>query len=265
MQFGAMNFPVLPVLEEIETFARLGFDYVELAMDPPMAHYTTISKLKKKIVQTLEANHLGVVCHLPTFVATADLTDSIRKASILEMRHSLEVAADVGAQKVVLHPSMASGMGAYVLATVKHLALDFVSQMASAARKLDLTLCLENMMPGNRIGVEVDDLEEFFAHAPDLTLTLDTGHANIGDRHGQRLKTLLERFGGRIGHLHISDNAGQRDEHLAVGHGTVDFRALVRHLKSEGYADTITLEVFDTDRRMLVDSREKIAFLFAEE
>jgi hypothetical protein len=28
MQFGAMNFPVMPVLDEIETFARLGFDYL---------------------------------------------------------------------------------------------------------------------------------------------------------------------------------------------------------------------------------------------
>jgi hypothetical protein len=39
MRFGAMNFPVVPVLDEIETFARLGFDYLELAMDPPMAHH----------------------------------------------------------------------------------------------------------------------------------------------------------------------------------------------------------------------------------
>ena len=42
MQFGAMNFPVTPVLDEIETFARLGFDYLELAMDPPMAHHSNL-------------------------------------------------------------------------------------------------------------------------------------------------------------------------------------------------------------------------------
>jgi len=37
MHYGAMNFPVLPVLEEIDAIAGMGFDYLELAMDAPMA------------------------------------------------------------------------------------------------------------------------------------------------------------------------------------------------------------------------------------
>lgn len=35
MQFGAMNYPIRPVLEEIEVIGTLGFDYRELAMDAP--------------------------------------------------------------------------------------------------------------------------------------------------------------------------------------------------------------------------------------
>ena len=41
MRFGAMNFPVSPILQEIEAFAALGFDFLELAMDPPAAHVST--------------------------------------------------------------------------------------------------------------------------------------------------------------------------------------------------------------------------------
>jgi len=37
MKYGAMNFPVKPVLEEIQKISDLGFDYVELALDPPCA------------------------------------------------------------------------------------------------------------------------------------------------------------------------------------------------------------------------------------
>ena len=184
-------------------------------------------------------------------------------ASVLEMLRSLEVAADIGAQKVVLHPSMAGGMGAYVLDTVKQLALDFIAQMADAARPLGLTLCLENMMPRNRIGVEPEDLEEIFAHVAGLKMTLDTGHANIGDRRGRRLIAFVDRFGSRIEHLHISDNSGHCDDHLAVGQGTVNFKSVVRRLQTMGYDDTITLEVFDADRRLLVNSRETIASMFA--
>jgi len=265
MQFGAMNFPVTPVVEEIETLAQLGFDYLELAMDPPMAHYSTIIKEKKAIVRALEGHDLGLVCHLPTFVSTADLTASIRQASIREVQRSIEVAADLGAKKVVLHPSMAGGMGAFVLDTVKTYAIDFISLMAQTAQELDLTLCLENMMPRNRIGVEPDVFEVLLGPVPGLKLTLDTGHANIGDRRGRRLKGLVDRFGDRIGHLHISDNSGKRDDHWAVGRGTVRFADLMNRLKAVGYDATMTLEVFDADRRMLVKSRALVEAMLRED
>ena len=261
MQFGAMNFPVTPVLQEIEAFARLGFDYLELAMDPPMAHHSTVSSNRAAIVNSLRDNGLGLVCHLPTFVSTADLTESIRQASITEMRRSMEVAADLGARKIVLHPSMARGMGAFVLDTVYACAMDFLSEMVSLAETLDLTLCLENMFPFNGIGVEPDDFEKWLQRFPGLMLTLDTGHANIDDRRGKRLKEFFDRFGHRIGHFHLSDNRGKRDDHLAVGQGTVKFAVVVERIKALGYDDTITLEVFDADRRILVESRERIEAL----
>lgn len=262
MQFGAMNFPVTPLLEEIDAFARLGFDYLELTMDPPMAHHRILSTMSADIVRALNANDMGLICHLPTFLTTADLTDRLRQASLAEMQDSLNIAAKLGAAKVVLHPSMASGMGAHVLQTVKTYAFDFLAGMVTAAGQLGITICLENMFPRNRLGVEPDDFEEIFTQFPALQLTLDTGHANIDDRRGRRLKGLVDRFGDRIGHLHVSDNSGRLDDHLAVGQGTVKFEGLVKRLKARGYDDTITLEVFDPDRRLLVESRERIKALF---
>jgi sugar phosphate isomerase/epimerase len=52
------------------------------------------------------------------------------------------------------------------------------------------------------------------------------------------------------------------DDHLAVGQGTINFGDLVRRLKTLGYDDTVTLEVFDANRQMLVASREQIRALF---
>lgn len=263
MQFGAMNFPVMPVIEEIEIFARLGFDYLELAMDPPMAHYSVISANRADIARALHDSGLGLVCHLPTFVSTADLTESLRRASVMEMRRSLDVAVDLGAKKVVLHPSIAGGMAAFVPATAKAYSFDFLAEMVDAARDLSISVCLENMFPRNLLGVQPEDFDEIFRLFPSLMLTLDTGHANIDSERQSRLMGLVERFGDRIGHLHFSDNHGKRDDHLPVGKGNVDFADLVRRLKKIGYDDTITLEVFDKDRRLLVESRERIKALFA--
>ncbi len=259
-----MNFPILPVLDEIDSFARMGFDYLELAMDPPMAHHSTLFAGKKELIMALKDNGLGLVCHLPTFLTTADLTESLRRASVAEMLLSLNVAVELGAKKVVLHPSMASGMGAFVLTTVKGYAFEFLSEIVAAARQLDVTICLENMFPRNLLGVVPDDFEEFFRVFPSLKLTLDTGHANIADPQGRRMQHLVERFGKRLGHLHFSDNKGKRDDHLAIGEGSINFSELVHNLKAIGYDDTLTLEVFDKDRGKLVASRERLKILFAD-
>jgi hypothetical protein len=46
MLYGAMNFPVKPVLEELESLSLLGFDFLERAMDPPAAHYAAVRDQK---------------------------------------------------------------------------------------------------------------------------------------------------------------------------------------------------------------------------
>jgi len=260
MQFGAMNFPVLPVLEEIEAIGRLGFDYVELAMDPPMAHYRVIAANKNDIVNALGNNGLDLVCHMPTFVSTADLTESIRRASVTEMHRSLELAIELGASKVVLHPSVVSGLGSFVMDTVRGYAYEFLQEITAAAGGMEI--CLENMFPRYMSGVEPHDFEEIFREFPSLKLTLDTGHANIDDKSGKRLLHLAENFGERIGHLHISDNRGRRDDNFSVGKGSIDFDELIRQLQQIGYDSTVTFEVFEEDRQMLVDSRERIKEMF---
>jgi sugar phosphate isomerase/epimerase len=258
MKFGAMNFPINPVLQEIDTFAKLEFDYIEIAMDAPMAHYSILSENQKAITQRLTENSMGIICHLPTFVTTADLTESLRRASVTEMQRSLSVAADLGTQKVVLHPSMVFGMGAFVIDTVIGYALDFISEMVDAAKRLDITICLENMMPRNKLGVEPDDFAELFSTFPSLMLTLDTGHANLADYTGNRLNDLVERFSDRIGHLHFSDNLGRSDDHLAIGKGTINFKKLIKKIKATGYDDSLTLEVFEDNRQSLVQGRNLI-------
>lgn len=256
MLYGAMNFPILPVLKEINTIAELGFDYLELSMDQPEAHYSTVSENHTAIRKALETHGMGIVCHMPTFVSTADLTDSIRRASVTEMKRSLSVSADLGAEKVVLHPSMISGMGSYVPEKAKGYAFDFLSEMVDQADKLGVVICLENMMPHNGFGYEPDELDIIFRTLPQLEFTLDSGHANLGDKEGNRLFKMVERFGDRIGHVHLSDNRGIHDDHLALGRGNINFHGLVKMLHSIGYDNTITLEVFDGDRSLLAESRE---------
>ena len=256
MFYGAMNFPILSVLDEIHTFAELGFDYFELTMDQPEAHYSNISADVVAITKALHDHGMGIICHMPTFVSSADLTESIRKASVTEIKRSFSVAADLGAEKVVLHPPMISGMGAYVPDKARAYAFEFLSEMVELSQTLGVAICLENMMPRNNFGVEPAEFETIFRRFPSLQLTFDTGHANLGENGKVRFQELVKQFGDRIGHVHLSDNRGRYDEHLPLGSGNIDFKRLANDLKSLKYKGTVTFEVFDDDRQMLVKSRE---------
>ena len=256
MQYGAMNFPVLPLINEIDRIAALGFDYLELAMDPPMAHYTVLENKVTAIKTALKERGLALVCHLPTFVSIADLTDSIRQASLAEMLASLKTAAGLGAAKVVFHPGAIHGMAHFVPDTARRYCLQSLDAINHLATELDLTLCIENMFPGYGAFFKADEYDLIFERYPAMQMTLDTGHAHIGAVDGSRIKQFVERFAPRIDHLHISDNAGVADEHLPPGNGSINFQWLVKNLKAAGFDATVTFEIFTGNPGDLKSSRE---------
>lgn len=262
MKYGAMNFPIKPVLEEVRKISELGFDYFELAMDPPCAHYATLLDLEQELIQTLDQAALGLVCHLPTFVYTADLTPAIRKISLAEMIHSLRAAARLGAQKAVVHPSFISGLGPFVMEAATGYARESLAAIIKEGENLGIQLCLENMFPRYHSWFEPVHFEPVFKEFPLLKMTLDTGHANMGDPGRTRLYEFIQRFPDRIGHVHVSDNGGNRDDHLPVGQGNINFKKFANLLAHAGYHDTLTLEIFSPNPEDLHESREKIARMF---
>ena len=64
MLYGAMNFPIRPVLEEIHAIGSLGLDYLELAMDNPEAHYIVLRQQRDAIQQALDHYGMSLICHL---------------------------------------------------------------------------------------------------------------------------------------------------------------------------------------------------------
>ncbi len=262
MLYGAMNSPLRPLFDEVKEIASLGFDFLELTMDPPHAHYSEILRQKKAFLSALDRNRLALVCHLPTFVSTADLTESLREASIREPVQSLKVAADLHPLKIVLHPSFIQGLGAAMIERARPYAMQALDRVLGEADRLSAVVCVENLFPRSLSLVHPTDFDVVFQKFPSARLTLDTGHAHIGDQGEERATAFIRRFGGRIGHIHASDNSGREDEHLPIGVGTVDYTKIVSALTGIGYDGTITLEVFSRDRDYLKISREKLSGLF---
>ena len=101
---------------------------------------------------------------------------------------------------------------------------------ARVARKADLPFCLEPRV-GEMIS-NTDALLRLMDHVNEANFgaVLDTAH-----QHAQKeiLPLSVEKLGSRIMYLHVADNDGKINEHLALGEGTVDwagvFQALDKH------------------------------------
>jgi sugar phosphate isomerase/epimerase len=257
MKYGAMNFPIKPLLREIEEIAELGFDYVELTIDPPEATPKRILAQKSSIRGLLNRYKIGIIGHLPTFVLTSDLYESLRTASVQENFEALEAAAELGIEKVTLHPGYITGLGKFVLDRAKRHGMDSIESILKKAVNLNITLCIENLFPQAHFLSFPHEFQEVFEAFPELQLTLDIGHANLGGGKNKSSE-FIHRYGYRIGHVHGNDNFGKEDNHLPVGAGIIDFEKILKELKEIRYDETITLEVFSKDRDYLKISKEKI-------
>jgi sugar phosphate isomerase/epimerase len=93
---------------------------------------------------------------------------------------------------------------------------------------------------------------------------LDTSHTAVA-RHD--LLEVRARFGDRLRHVHLSDNAGRGwDSHLPPGHGVLPLDRFLDELAASAFAGTVSLEVdlrtwmrdASSLERVMVEMRERV-------
>lgn len=228
---------------------RAGFDGVEFLCEPPW-HPAGWPAGLVRAVRTA-ARGLALSMHAP--VADVNLMSPhprVRALAEEEVAATLALAAALGAGSVTFHLGYRPAMGTAHDPPWSE-ALAAAERLRDHAHALGVDLCLENdpKLPGAYLW----DLARFRGVVEDLGLrgTLDLGHAWLA--HGaealDHLPSLLPAL--RVVHLH--DNRGTGDEHLALGEGTVDLTRAWAVLSSVPVA---VIEVKDPDG--LRRSRERL-------
>jgi sugar phosphate isomerase/epimerase len=118
--------------------------------------------------------------------------------------------------------------------------VDSIGACADEAERANLKFCLEP-----RVGEIISNTDALLrlmdaVDADNFGAVLDTGH-----QHAQKeiLPLSVEKLGSRIHYLHVSDNDGQTNEHLAVGRGTVDWDGLFTALKKHAFSGYVAVDV----------------------
>jgi sugar phosphate isomerase/epimerase len=81
--------------------------------------------------------------------------------------------------------------------------------------------------------------------SPLLRFCLDVGHHRLFSRTS--LREWIDQLGPVLGMLHLHDNHGRLDDHLALGQGSIDFQVFFALLKERGLHPFITLEPHQED------------------
>ena len=215
---------ILPFLEDLKV------DYCEIINEYPL------NEVENEI---FESYSIKTTVHSPiSDMNLASPNESIRKASIEQIKKSISLANQLDAEVVVVHPGQIPFLARIFQEKILEHNFNSLKDCAVYADEMGVKMCIENMpdMEGylfkdiNHLNYLADQLGVF--------MTLDVGHAhNTGFSTEEMIKP------SRLKHIHLSDNDGSFDNHEALGKGTIDFDNLLKNLKNINYSGVLTVEV----------------------
>nr|WP_319376559.1 sugar phosphate isomerase/epimerase family protein [uncultured Methanoregula sp.] len=157
-------------------------------------------------------------------VNIAAVSERMRSASIDVLAEVLAASARIGAEHLVVHP----GFSPYEQVKDRSIAslLRSLDDLVLLQEEHGVRICIENMGAWECCHFRTPAfLPELVSRG--LGCTLDCGHA--------RLNGNLDEFlsDGRFCHVHLHDNGGTVDDHIACGAGTIDFPGVMRQLPQQ--------------------------------
>ncbi|MGH7263972.1 MAG: sugar phosphate isomerase/epimerase family protein [Candidatus Rokuibacteriota bacterium] len=232
---------------------RHGVGWLEFSCQNPVNFPQTFDRRRLRAVRRL-VDRSGIRCglHSASFVNTAEIMPTVRKAAAAHLREYVDLTAALGCEYLVVHCGFHFSV---YLDTVRKALHDVMAGAVDYAERRGVPLVIENMnpLPGDSefqyLGVTAGELADLFRRIPSpyLALALDVAHCHLvpGGVAG-----FIRAFPERIRAVQLSDNRGRVDEHLAVGDGTIDFGALLRRLGRIGFTGPLIIELFDVPRKL---------------
>ena len=212
-----------------------------------------------KIAKVLQDNNLSCTLHAPFFeLAPGALDPEILKASRNKLRKAFRLIPIFQPKSIVCHLNFEENKQGYKMEAWEAAALPTWQELAGIAQKNNCRMMLENTYEKTPAAHE-RILSRLSKEAAGFCL--DVGHLLCFAK--SRWQEWLPQLLPWLGHLHLHDNDGTRDQHLALGLGSFNFQELFEYLAQQKVSPLITLEphseedlwsAFDyLDRTLLLD------------
>ncbi len=216
-----------------------------------MITYSELILLNNDVVQNVETllnlsdRKAGIELMMDGKAWDCNLTaqrEVLRVAAYDLHKEAIDIAAKIDASYVVVHPGFL-GSPAFDREEGCEMAYEQMAKLAAYADNAGVKLAMENVgYKGQSIYTE-EEFPAFLDNLPDNTYFLiDTGHAFL---NGWDIPALIRKTNNRLIGLHLHDNNGLSDDHLAIGKGKIHWGPIfeaIKELYDQGIEPELVLE-----------------------
>lgn len=240
-----MSQPQIYVNVRVNQFQHEDFGFLSVQNLQPEIYFsgedidTASDERFEAIRQEIATGSFKPIFHAPFYDLNFGAHDSkLRLLSEERVLWALQTAKRYGASQMVVHP----GYGPWVLAKHFHSWLERakpgLGRIVTQAKEAGIRLAFENIFDDK----PEDLLELITSFATDkVGFCFDLGHFNLFSH--APMKQWLDVLGPHIFEVHLHDNLGDRDDHIAIGDGTVKYGPLIAWLRNSATHPLLTLEM----------------------
>lgn len=232
------------IFEVLDAVRAAGFRQIEVCSSPMHLDYHNAGDVRRA-GERMSALGLSPVSFHAPFSPKIDITsliDAERESAVGELILACEAASLMGCQNVVLHPGpeREGRPPEQEFLQRMHHAADGLNRVAVRCRALGIQLLLENMLAHLMFG-HVRDMMYLLGgiKTNDVGTCLDTGHAHLAGE----MSVVIQKLSGHLKMVHINDNHGDRDAHLAPGDGSIDWPWVIGQLRRVRFQGVLVLEL----------------------
>jgi len=203
----------------------------------------------QEVTEIAASTGLALSVHAPySDLNLASLNYPIWRESVRQVLACIDGAAGL-TDRVTVHPGYLSPMGKLLPDKVWNLQKSALTEIGKYAADRGVRVFLENMGGLKEVLCRFpEEILGMIEGVENIGFTLDVGHAHTVGKVREFLKVLPQ-----VDHMHIHDNLGTADQHLAVGEGTIPWEEVGRAVARE-YRGIVVVE-----GRSLEEARRSLA------
>jgi sugar phosphate isomerase/epimerase len=229
---------MLKRLDKVETC------YVEVLDD---GLHALTKKRVTALNQAAKSRSIQFTVHAPfADINIASPSKPMLTATLKRLKESMAYASALNAKLWVFHPGSKTGISMFYPGEDWKQNVKGIRELHKTAEEYGLNIAMENLPEKYGFIMKTpEDFQKFYKETGinDVGIVLDVGHANL---EGQT-ENFLRKLPDKIGHIHVSDNMGENDQHLGLGYGKINWQRFAE-----------TLREIDYDKMVMIESAEHV-------